>query len=527
MATINLPDKSFQITNQTFDTANTPQKVLAIGQKLSTGSAKVSQLIENIGNNGEELALFGDGSILASAIYEFKKLNTNVQIDAITVNDAIEGVAATGRIIFSGSVTQTSTLVISIQSRLNYKFTLTFQSGTSKQEVAEELIKKINSAAYILVTASNPSEGEVFLTANNKGTLGNKIGLEISELPQGLYTTSFGQPGSITTGQNDPDISDLLNLIDQSRYQTIMWPFPEQYASITDFLENRFNVNDLILDGVGVIVETNLFDNLLTRANNIVARSIVLIGIKTSSAFLSNIPSIFEFDFNINAQFCAIRSLRLTLGANISQYLTGAGNPTAFGGPVMASIPYHNTPFENLPVILNNAGWTREEQRTLNEGGVSFLGNDTDRSRIISGEMVTTAAVSNNENVKSTFKYLNYVDTASNIREHFYLINEFDFAQASLTLGDRIVGTSLVNPAYIALQQSDIYDDLSGTDENGILWQLTVAGTEAQEYFKENLTLSVDIKTGTVTISALVPIVTQLRELNGIVQIVFDLTNIG
>ena len=237
--------------------------------------------------------------------------------------------------------------------------------------------------------------------------------------------------------------------------------------------------------------------------------------------------ALFEFNPSIAAQFAAIRSLRLTPDQNIAQYLVGGSITNAFGGPSRAATPYHNTGFDNLSVIKNNLGWSKFEQDDLNDNGVSFLGNNSSSNEVIAGDIVTTYLTNSQGSPDLTFKYLNYVDTASNVREYFWNNNRAQYAQTILTDGDLIPGVRSANAEAIEAFQSSLYSELSTLSPNGVIYGLTQAGTAAQEFFDQNLTVTLALSTGTVTITAKVPIVTQLRVINGTLQVVFDIDTRG
>jgi hypothetical protein len=62
-----------------------------------------------------------------------------------------------------------------------------------------------------------------------------------------------------------------------------------------------------------------------------------------------------------------------------------------------------------------------------------------------------------------------------------------------------------------------LYQDLSGVD-----YVLVQAGEEAFKFFKDNITVTLDLATGRATIQMTVPIVTQLREILATMKIAFS-----
>jgi phage tail sheath gpL-like len=215
--------------------------------------------------------------------------------------------------------------------------------------------------------------------------------------------------------------------------------------------------------------------------------------------------------------FAAVRSLRLTQDASISRYLTSSASLDQFGGPALASLPYFNTPIPQMPNITAPRGWTTAEIELLLAGGISVIGANATGSAALVGEVVTTYKTDSAANEDITWKFLNYVDTSSNVREYMFNNYKSRFAQSRLTSGSVSRGRDMANDVVIRAYTEQLYKDLSGP--NFILVQ---AGEDAIVYFKDNLTLTLDLANGKVTITMFVPIVTQLRQIIATIKIAFD-----
>ena len=116
-----------------------------------------------------------------------------------------------------------------------------------------------------------------------------------------------------------------------------------------------------------------------------------------------------------------------------------------------------------------------------------------------------------------SFKFLNYVDTSSNAREYMFNNAKSDFAQSRLTLGDLIPFRNINNADSIAARFVGYYSRLSEQD-----FVLTQAGESALQYYKQNLSVTIDLAEGKATVLQQVPIVTQLRTIISTFQLVFD-----
>jgi phage tail sheath gpL-like len=248
------------------------------------------------------------------------------------------------------------------------------------------------------------------------------------------------------------------------------------------------------------------------------SQSLVMLTDKTESATAYKGPAVFELEQVKAAQFAAIRALRLTDGASISRFVITANGPLdSFGGPALASKPYFNTAFPNLPLVATGRGWNSTEIEQLHDEGGAVLGINAYGNAALAGEIVTTYKTDTAGNDDISFKYLNYVDTASGAREYFYNNLKARFAQSRLTEGDVIKGRDMANDLTIMAYCEKLYQDLSGAD-----YVLLQAGETALKFFKANLVVTLDLATGRATIQMTVPIVTQLREILATMKIAFS-----
>ena len=175
MSTISNPDITFNLTTTPESIKNAPQKVLFIGQKLTSGTATPLQ-VTSVGVNQEEDALFGRSSFLANGIKAFRKINKVSHVDAICLDDLVSGVAATSSISFAGTATADAIWNFSIQSAATYTFTLMIKTGDTAIQIANSAIALINAQTDMIVVAGGASPA-VTLTCQHKGTIGNDISL--------------------------------------------------------------------------------------------------------------------------------------------------------------------------------------------------------------------------------------------------------------------------------------------------------------------------------------------------------------
>jgi len=276
----------------------------------------------------------------------FKKINQVTRVDAIGLADAGGATAATGVIELSGVATADGSVTITIGSRINHRFTINVVDTDTALVVGDKIEAAITADDFSLVTASNLG-GIVTLTAKNSGTFGNTIGLENFEVPPDIPGLVFVPIVAMSGGTTDPVLTTLFDVA-TNRYTTVIFPGNYDESVLTGFLDPRFNANNEILDGVGVISKTDTLSTLKTFLGTLNSQSLI---VHSNEIVVDNFykgSALFEIDDVISAEVGALRSLRLTDGSNLSR-LVIASNLDLRGGTALASLPYFNTPVFDLP----------------------------------------------------------------------------------------------------------------------------------------------------------------------------------
>jgi phage tail sheath gpL-like len=129
--------------------------------------------------------------------------------------------------------------------------------------------------------------------------------------------------------------------------------------------------------------------------------------------------------------------------------------------------------------------------------------------------MVTTYTTDQSGNPNQSFHYLNYVDTASICREYFFNNLKARFSQSRLTNGTLIPRRSIENEESVRAEFAKIYEELAQLT-------LTVAGSGATIFFKENLDVKIDLAQRKVTSTFKLPIVSQLGDIIATAQLNFN-----
>ncbi len=507
------PRTTVSIVNASQAVANTIQKVLFIGQKIAAGTAIAGALTENIASDNSEDTLFGATSMLAGMVRAAKKENPLTIMDAIPLDDDGGGVDATGTIVLVGAATAAGTLIVTIGSEKNHALSIAVASADSITDIGDAIDTAVAADTKIPVTSSNAA-GTITFTAINAGTLGNDIGISIAGTVAGITHSATAMTG----GATDPTLTSVFDVIGENRYQTVIWPYADDTSEVRTVLDARWNVVNRVQDGVAVTAKQDSLANHNVVLAALNSESLTYICDKLESETSYKAAAQFELSPVKAAIFGAIRALRLTDGASISNYVITTNGPLdAFGGVALASKPYFNTSLPNLPLITVGRGWTDTEIKQLFDNGGFILGQNSAGNAAIVGEVVTTYKTDAAANPDISFKFLNYVDTASNAREYFFNNLKSRFAQSRLTEGNVLAGRDMANALTIQSYCEKLYQDLSGPD-----FVLLQAGEDAIKFFKTNISVTLDLANGKATILMTVPLVTQLREIVATMKIAFS-----
>lgn len=510
------PDTTVVLTGAGSTVANQQQRVLLVAEMDSgNGTATPGALAENTPLDDASIdALFGPKSQAAIACRNFRLVNEVTQLDVIPLDDT--GTAATGVLTIAGTATEAGTIDFIIGSSIRRRYSIAVASGDTATIIGDNLVAAVTADARAMASASNAA-GVVTLTASWLGLSGNGIPLAIEDGSSVQGVTAIVST-AMSGGTGDPSGASDFDVVADSRYQTVIYPSEWDYSRLTTFLDPRFNVANNILDGVGIITLYNTLANLLIANDAENSQSLTTLNFSLVADNNHRGLSIVETPIGISAQVAAARSLRLTDGALISDILAGEVGLDARGGVALASRPYFNTPFPNLPLIALDKGWSTQEIEQLGTAGGSTLGVNRTRTSIIAGEVFTTYKTDVASNPDTTFKFLNSVDTGSNAREYFFNNVRAQFAQFRLTDGDLVPNRSMANKELIRGFFMGLYRDLSEQD-----FVLTVAGSEAESVFSDNMDVTIDFDAGEVTtIFNRVPLVSQFRSFFGVFKIAFE-----
>jgi phage tail sheath gpL-like len=513
---IRFPSVTVSVANADVAAQNTAQRVLAVGQMGAGGSATSGVLIENIASTGApEDALFDADSQIAAIVRAFKVYAPEIRLDVIPLDDAVGTPRVVGYTL-AGTATAAGTVTVVAGSETNHKYEVAVASGDTAETVCDAITVAVNADTKVPFTHAN-TVGACTLTAINDGTVANDLGVEVITDAAGI--TLSVQVAEATPGATDPTLTGVLDVATE-RYQGIIWPYSDTTVPEA-YLAARLNPTNAVLDGVSFTTKVDTHANHLTDADEN-DQSIVIFADKLESEVTGTVkgyigPAQNEATYVKSAYFAAIRAKRLTLNASISSLVTTSASLDQFGGPALATLPYANTPIDQLPAIAAGRGWTETEIRQLVAAGRAVMGMNIGGDTALVGEVVTTYVTDSASNPDPTFTFLNYVDTASQIREYRFNNLRAQYAQSRLTEGSVTRGRSMANKTTIKAFVEKLYLDLAGPN-----YVLVQDGEAAIQFYKDNLFVVPTLSSGLVTITDLTPIVTQLRTIVMPMKITFS-----
>ncbi len=491
-----------------------PKLTTIIGQMLPAGTATAGVLTENI-NVFQANTLFGAGSMLATMINNFAKINQVSEVDVVALDDNGAAVDATGTIVFAGTVNIAGTFVFNIGSS-DRVYTIDITTASTLTTIGDALEAAITADVNALVTASNAA-GTVTLTAKNGGTIGNAIGMQVSG-SAGTVTVALT---AMASGATDPVMTGIADLL--VKRTDIVMPYEYGIDTFVTLEDNRFNTNNDILDGRIFTALSDTAANIETVGDAENSQSLVLFGDKPVDTAIKKGTAIFEMLYDISSQFAAVRALRLE--SDPPQAITDVVVTTAVSdqksGPHTNSLPYHNTPL-SLPVIPTGQGWTTAEVTTLNGAGVSVVGNNLAANLIICGDILTTYKTNIQGVADISYKYLNYVDTSTVSREFIFNSLKSDYAQKRLTNGVAVPGYAFADRNDVRADMKSYYLTLSGAGYVLLQTGALTNGKDVVDVFMDELIVTLDVRTGNIDISAILPINTQVRSIFVPLKIVFN-----
>lgn len=203
-----------------------PYKTLLIGQRTPSGEAPANYPIRITSDAAADTA-FGKGSMLAQMVKSYRKIDEFTEMYCLPVNEDAAGVAAKGKLAFTGSATASGTLYLYIGG-VSSRITVGVTAGMDLSVLASNVAEAINASADVCVSAA-ATDGNVDLTCKWKGLTGNDLDIRLN------YYSGEATPSGLTVGitamaggTSNPDITTALaNMGDSVHYNIIGMAFTD------------------------------------------------------------------------------------------------------------------------------------------------------------------------------------------------------------------------------------------------------------------------------------------------------------
>lgn len=245
--------------------ARAPQRILVIGQKLSSGTL-APLTPTRIVKADDARVLFGRGSFGAMAFTALKQANDQTETFGIALDDLEGGSAAVGTLTFAGSVSGGGLLALyvnGIAATGGARITLGLVAGTTAAAVATAVAAAINNLPDLPVTATSAG-AVVTVTCRHNGIAGNDVDLchsyyDGEALPMGLTLAIAPMAG----GAGNPVLDGVWAALGDEVYNMIILPFLDTATLISAETEMERRSRPLAaIDGFAVGGKRGTFGEL-------------------------------------------------------------------------------------------------------------------------------------------------------------------------------------------------------------------------------------------------------------------------
>lgn len=482
--------------------------------QIGSGTASAGLTTEVPRTAAEINTRFGATSMAAFLCRQFRRINPQSVLDVVGFADHGSGVGAYGTIVWSGTATAAGRLYVTVGSRSQHRYPIDVSIDDTAADIATALQALAAADTVAPTVASIVTSTTSKFTAASKGTWANGLPLIVEGSVAGITYTLTG----FANGATDPTLTTAFDPLANTRHLHILWPSTWDRTGLKTWIDARFNVDNDIKDGRVIIWDPNAsddLDDLKAASLALNSASVVLLTNRPNATASWKGPHLPEAPDLLATNFCAARARRYETGVSVSDIVANNESLDQFGGVELCALPYFNTPFLGVGMPLPGTGFTQDDQRDLEEYGITVVGVNDSTTSVLAGAVVTTWQYDVAGNDDSSWKYLEWIDTHSAIRE--ILVNNLRkrFAQYRLSFGDEVAGRAIVTPAMMRAYLMELC--LGMMDQC-----LIVKSQESRQYIQDNMVVSFDLQLRQAQITLKVPMVSQLANIIGTVQYTFQ-----
>lgn len=208
---------------------------LLIGQKTSSGAAAADTL--HLVTSPDQVAgLAGRDSMLYQMAVAWFRANRVQELWIGVLEDDSGGVAAAGKITFSGTCTKAGPLPVYFGDK---RFVVGCDVGDTAADVAAAVHAAANAVASENVFTTSASSAELTVTFKHKGAAGNEFPLDVAyqvgeQLPEGLTATIT----PMADGAGNPSLDGLIAAMGDQWFNVVAHPYTD--ATSLGALEAEF-----------------------------------------------------------------------------------------------------------------------------------------------------------------------------------------------------------------------------------------------------------------------------------------------
>lgn len=522
------PQGNLTITNEAVPLAQ-EQRVLLIGKNENENTPDKT-LYQNITVESAN-SLFGEYSLLADAVREFRVVNETTILDCIPVN-VTTGVGAKASIKITGIVLGEDTVIYPIKISLVKKKSGTAQDNkgngfatvminggddaltvaTKIKDSLDEVLTNEDPITISIMEAEEtskskkkkkeefPIEGaeqdvvinraeeelpigfaEVLVESKIESIVSNTFLFDVEglNLVPGLQIIQTGFTGGISSF--DFKKEELETLIDGIKYKICVIDDSLDLGVLQSILEERKSiVGNVDLSGIGVSGQISTVPILKDLAEEFKSDILAIIS-DTKENGLN--PSMGTPSHILASNFIALISLREETGAVISNIMQNINSDAQIGGVQTLGLPYHATICNNLPYRMEKflVGYTNEltniQKIECQNAGICCFQQDKSISKVTLGSTPTTGYA-------ETGIWLEDIELELILSSELFALAENNFKQTGFTNGS------------------------IPSNNNGFLDTTTIKNFFIVNYFPEkrnqglldNSQASIDITTGSLTV---------------------------
>lgn len=466
---------------------NTPKLSLTIGTEVDSGLTE-QKVLFIMPYSVDEYKKDVDINTVASShlknmLLKFRELNKLSKVSYIGVTPTNPPENATATITINSGLATASSVEILLLDTVNL---ISIPANSSIEDISGIISSALITNQYIDSVDVSIDFTTLTITLNDLliGNLGNNIYFQSSNAD--LLTLTAFTSGTFTADYD-------LDLIESDRYQNIIISNVFNGKKLADFIKARFNNDYILLDGIGIKyyqnqgeIDTDLIDN--------------------NQCFVQLVSSQTKENYDAHAViFGALRSLRFTEGSNLTQLVdASAGVSNNVGGINMSSIPYHNTNL-NKYIKLGNQVYDMQETLDLEAKRITLIDYDLSGYNVLINDVYTSYKVDDTGNDDETYKFLNNVDIALNVRELFFNRIKSKTKQSTLvTSGKAISNRGQLSVDSVKTSLLSTYQDL-----------IALGIVEDELNFKKNLYVNFDKQNGLIQLQYYIYPIQGLRNIIG------------